>query len=63
MLHLQRLAGEFFARLEKLDQMIAAGRFNGGRRSYQIRRRGRAVGGSGWMESDRRRGGFPLRPR
>ena len=24
MLHLQRLAGEFFARLEKLDQMIAA---------------------------------------
>ena len=25
MLHLERLAGEFFARLEKLDQMIAAG--------------------------------------
>lgn len=25
MLHFQRLAGEFFARLEKLDQMIAAG--------------------------------------
>ena len=24
MMHLQRLAGEFFARLEKLDEMIAA---------------------------------------